>query len=267
MLIYIPTIHRQHRQITLRNLPEAWLPHVTLVTLEEQAQSYADAFPEVRVVAQPEGCKGIAAARQFMVEDCRAQGHDRIMMFDDDLRFYQRTDPSSVRLSTMNGDAMLPLWDDVEKALEEYAHVGISPREYNNAFPVDSAVVRRMMRAIMYRVDVLEDLGLSFDVGYDRFSMDDFNMTLALLRRGFANLVFYKYAQNQDQGSDTEGGASTWRADESQSRSAHMLAELHPGFVEVVKKTTLQSWGGRTRDDVKVQWRKAYDAADLQAKE
>jgi len=39
-----------------------------------------------------------------------------------------------------------------------------------------------------------------------------------------------------------------------------LLAELHPGLVKVVTKETKGAWGGGTRTDVVVQWKKALKA-------
>jgi len=45
---------------------------------------------------------------------------------------------------------------------------------------------------------------------------------------------------------------------EVQSQGAERLKELHPDVVEVVEKETKTAWGGATRKDVKVQWKKAF---------
>jgi hypothetical protein len=39
------------------------------------------------------------------------------------------------------------------------------------------------------------------------------------------------------------------------------LQLLHPAFVKVVEKATKTSWGGETRTDVQVSWKKAYASA------
>jgi hypothetical protein len=43
--------------------------------------------------------------------------------------------------------------------------------------------------------------------------------------------------------------------------SAKGLAELHPGFVKVVRKETKGAWGGGERVDVQIQWKKAWESS------
>ena len=44
------------------------------------------------------------------------------------------------------------------------------------------------------------------------------------------------------------------------NRCAHELEVLHPDYVTVVDKTTKTSWGGGTRTDVRIAWKKAYES-------
>jgi hypothetical protein len=92
--------------------------------------------------------------------------------------------------------------------------------------------------------------------------MEDFDLTLQLLRAGFPNRVSYEFCWNQ-RGSGSEGGCSTYRTGEMQAAAARRLAELHPDFVKVVTKSSKSNWKQgdmQERVDVIVQWRKAFEA-------
>ena len=83
-------------------------------------------------------------------------------------------------------------------------------------------------------------------------------MLLQSLTRGFSNVVLNDYCQNQG-GSNTSGGCSTYRTPEVHADACYHLEELFPKFVTVVDKTTKAAWGGGTRKDVRVQWKKALE--------
>jgi hypothetical protein len=94
--------------------------------------------------------------------------------------------------------------------------------------------------------------------------MEDFDLTLQLLRLGKPNRVFFEYCWNQ-RDSGATGGCSKYRTPEMQSDAAHRLAEMHQGFVKLVtkkSKDTSTSWKGmKERVDVIVSWRKALESA------
>jgi hypothetical protein len=87
--------------------------------------------------------------------------------------------------------------------------------------------------------------------------MEDFHVALSLLEAGYSNRIMNHYAHNQ-KGSGTAGGCSHFRTPELHAKNEHLLAALHPDVVKVVQKETKGAWGGGTRTDVNIQWKKAY---------
>ena len=114
-----------------------------------------------------------------------------------------------------------------------------------------------MMRILGYNLRVLREEGIQYNTPF----MEDFDVTLQLLRLGYPNLIHNWMVQNQG-GSNSAGGCSEHRTLEKHGKAAERLAALHPGFVKVVEKQTKTAWGGLPRKDVVVQWRKAYASAD-----
>jgi hypothetical protein len=186
-----------------------------------------------------------------------------VMMLDDDLAFSVRGG-HGVKLRRA-----IP--EDVDKMLrlllgwlveDGFAHVGVSARAGNNRIPTEWKDISRMTGAYAFSKAELCRVGARFD----RIPlMQDFDVTLTMLRAGLPNRVTYKYAYNQ-RGSNAEGGCSTYRTPELMRQAAERLVALHEPFVRVVEKRTKTSWQGMPRDkdgytvraDVKVQWQKAF---------
>jgi hypothetical protein len=96
-------------------------------------------------------------------------------------------------------------------------------------------------------------------VRFDRLPvMEDFDVALQLLRKGYPSLTLNNWVQDQST-SNAPGGCSTYRSLEVQAKGAKGLARLHPNVVKLVEKTTKGAWGGGTRTDVQVAWKKAYE--------
>jgi hypothetical protein len=90
--------------------------------------------------------------------------------------------------------------------------------------------------------------------------MEDFDVTLNLMRQGHGNIVLNHMVHDQH-GSNLAGGCSQYRDNIVQRAGAIGLKKLHDRFVSVVEKTTKTAWGGATRTDVRIQWKKAYESA------
>ncbi|HEX7962207.1 MAG TPA: hypothetical protein VF493_19995, partial [Terriglobales bacterium] len=139
-----------------------------------------------------------------------------------------------------------------------YFHVGLSQRQGNNRIEQDDVWNTRMNSVYCHDVEAQRRRKLRWD---RTPVMEDFDMTLQLLRSGVQNRVSYKFAHDQN-ASNTAGGCSLWRTNDVQKQGAERLAELHPGFVRVVTKKTKNGWfGDQERADVVVSWKKAYESS------
>ncbi len=143
---------------------------------------------------------------------------------------------------------------------EGYALVGISARQGNNRQEDTRVFNTRMNNAYAMHCDTLR----KNPIRWDRMPlMEDFDVTLQLLRLGYENAVLYEFAWNQSGGSSAAGGCSGYRTNEMQAQCAGRLKELHPDFVTVVtKKAKGGAWKGmEERKDVRMQWKKALASA------
>ena len=133
----------------------------------------------------------------------------------------------------------------------------IAMREGGNRDTVGIRECCRVARVIGYDRDIFLDSRADFT---NSTVMDDFEVTLALLCRGYPNGVLNTYAQNQ-KSSNAPGGASLYRTLGMHKAAAEKLASRYPQFVRTVEKTTKTAWNGATRTDVIVQWKKALESA------
>lgn len=277
-VIAIPTVGREDKQITLRSLvtlPE-WKGKVVLVTTpkrEEKLKAFVGT--RARVVACP--VDGISHTRKWILTDfADAEKARYVLMLDDDMDFCYRPDVAQPKLEMSNGERVDRMLRTLSGWLSDdgFVHVGISARQGNNRpFFNDEKVyglhpyrdATRMMNAYAYDVRGLRKAKV--ELGRMEV-MEDFDLTLQLLRRGLPNRVSFEYCWNQ-RGSGAQGGCSTYRTPEMQAEAAHKLASFHPDFVKVVTKAskeTSASWKGmKERVDVVVQWRDAYDSSRVPA--
>lgn len=261
--IYIPSCGRSSFLGTLSHLPKSLLKQTTLVVQHKERTAYIAALTaieggeDVKVLVLPPRIKTIAPTRAFIFEYARLAGEQKIVMLDDDLRFDWRRKDDNGKFLVATDQQVLELFAAIKTQLEAYVHVGVLAREGGNRVLQFPAVYNtRMMRVLAYRVDILWRENIKFN----RIQlMEDFDVCLQLLRKGYANCVLTEWVQGQGNSGAT-GGCSHFRTIDLHNDCANKLAKLHPGLVKVVFKQTKGAWGGGIREDVTVQWKKAYNA-------
>jgi hypothetical protein len=252
--VVIPSSGRADRQITLRQFPEWLRRKVVLAVPSLERLDYEGAWPGQEVLPLP--CKGIAETRRRLMEWCPTRF---LLMIDDDMTFAYRPDMAKASLKSLPpGDrGVTNLFVYWRSLMRSYVHVGLSARQGNNHVHEPYKECCRMFNTYMYDLPVVRHLG----VRYGRLPvMEDFDLTLQLLRLGYPNAVIYRWCWNQP-GSNAPGGCSQYRTCEMQADAAARLAELHPGFVRVVQKESANWDGMNRRMDVTVYWKKAYESS------
>lgn len=269
MKIYIPTRGRTDRQSTWDELPPDLQEQALLVCPAEEVEVHRKYGRNA--IACP--VEGIIRKRQFILDNC----HERFMaMLDDDLIFLRRKSPAAWNLRRCESDDVLDLFAWAQSLVEDYAQVGVSPRQGNNRFyPDDLVFNNRVTNFHVYDVPVIKALGIKFHDSFypETFTMEDFHVSLSLLQAGYQNAIITDFAWDQF-GSNTSGGCSLYRTSDTQAESAHLLSLRHPGFVRVTEKETKGGWfgvangdgavlQGGIRTDVVISWKKAYEHGAL----
>lgn len=258
MDIVIPTLGRcdPTKQQTLAALREAGL-HVIAVVQPHERMTFRALDLASEVFCLPAHINGISATRDYIINDMPGDRH--VCMFDDDLHFAVRRDDDRTKFRAPEPEDIREMVSALAHEMRTSPHVSIGAREGGNRVTSRYSFNTRMMRVLAYDRSVLKARGITFapmDV------MEDFHVTLQLLRLGYDCTVLNNWVSNQAGGSDAIGGCSIFRTPQLQDANAHRLAERHPGFVKVVRKMTKTAWGGKERTDVVVQWKQARKAGE-----
>ena len=262
MKIYIPTYGRADRikSSTFHKLPPALQRKTTLVVQDREKHLYAG----YTILVLPVKIQTIAPTRQWIMDQHDVKETKTLVMLDDDLRFdVRRTDDPS-KFTAGTPQTATAVIKALKSALRKYTHAGVLSREGGNRHHED-LTCSRMQRVLAYNVEKFRAAGVRFNrplkqLPHEKFTMEDFDVTLQLLRAGHPNIVLVGWVQGQSS-SNMSGGCESYRTIELQGLNAQTLARLHGPFVKVVEKTTKTAWGGATRLDVIVQWKRAYESS------
>lgn len=244
--IYIPTLGRVGKQATFNALPTLLQQRAVLVCPHVEAHHHTG-LPTIGSTA-----KGIGGVRQWILDQ---HNGDKLVMLDDDLKFCTRRKDDPTKFVPATPKDVMAMFTALEFVLDKYTHASICTREGGNRKLNSHEFNARMLRVLAYNKDKMPK------VRYDRVPvMEDFDVTLQLLRAGHGNVVLCRWAQDQGM-SNAAGGCSTYRTMEVQKQGAEKLKALHPEFVTLVTKQTKTAWGGQARTDVVIQWKKAYGSS------
>lgn len=225
-----------------------------LVVPSKQVGQYAALAKQHKCTLVACPVDGIALTRQYCGQICKS---DRFIMFDDDLKFYRRIGPKDwhLRYPSDIGAHIADMLGLVAMKLNKYVHVAISAREGNNRLPYEGVECSRPLRALAYRKDKF----LALTHGRVKI-MEDFDVTLQLLKQGYKNHVIAMWAQGQLQ-TQMEGGCSDYRTKELHNSNVELFAKLHAPFVKLrlKKNKTGGEFGERT--EATIYWQKAYESA------
>ncbi len=251
MDIFIVSSGRPLKQTTWASLPRSLQERTVVVVPKDEVEQYVAANPGMGVEGCPEF--GIGKTRQWVVE--KVDGH--VAMLDDDLVFATRRTDDPTKFFNSTAKEVEELFENIDACLDNCAHVGVATREGGNRNTERFLRNTRMLRILCYDTPVLKKHNIRFD---SMPVMEDFHVTLSLLRKGYENVVFNYMVQNQN-GSNLLGGCSQYRTADIQEMGAILLRSKHPQFVKVVKKTTKSAWSDmKERFDVVVQWKKSFNA-------
>jgi len=217
-------------------------------------------YPYVRehgasVISQPDQITTIAAKREWIMQHFHEQGEEKIIMLDDDLKFYVRRDDVPDRLRNATHGDMIYWFGELEKRLTpETPHAGFGPRQGNDKQDAGWQSPGRMMFCLGYH---LPTVLANVELGRVRFR-EDMDVTLQLLEKGYPDLVCHTFVNGQETGKyGAEGGCSDERDVDSSNAEAEKLAALHPGLVKVVEKSYAISV---PRKEVICYWQKALQS-------
>jgi hypothetical protein len=211
----------------------------------------------------PSDVEGIAMKRKWIGQYAEAQGHPTFGMFDDDIHFVVRKSATATGLRPVvdtDTDMMMGVVQD-KLWLHDFAHVGISFRQGNNAAGIGGpedlyGVNERIARAAFFQTDVFNRM-----IHGRVVVMEDVDVSLQMLRAGYQNCNLAFWAQDQKMTNDA-GGCSTFRTHEVHEAAAKEILRLHPGYTFVRHKQNKTGGAFGTRTEVTVYWKQAYNTRE-----
>ena len=241
------------RQLTYDNLPPAIQEQSTTLIQWRERENWLGTGRRIMIL--PDHVRDLPSTREWVHRNMNT----KVVMLDDDLVFSRRRTDEPTKFTGEDLD-LEDMFKRIENGLDFYAHVGVSHREGANRNTATYLLVGRMMRVLAYRTDIMLREKIISNRTPD---VEDFDVTLQLLRKGYPNFIVNNWVHNQG-GSDQTGGCSEYRTPETHDRDVRIMAEAHAPFVKVVKKKTKDKWcadenGERT--DVIIQWKKAFASA------
>lgn len=265
MRIYIPSLGRADDRVGRG--PAVHLRHdldVWWVCSPQEAAAYRLQIMKHGVAGsvmecpwQGDGVHTLPDLRLWMAQDAAKNGIDKVIMLDDDINFLVRRGVDTWQLTAADKDDAYLMLRWVSEQLDEHETVGISAREGNNRAGVGdmrSLVMHntRMMRVLAYRTETL--LRLEHARMND---LEDFDLTLQILRSGGSNVVSYWWANGQRKTGE-DGGCSLYRTHETHDAACRRLAELHPGLVRLREKHNKSGGEFGHRTEVTIMWKSAW---------
>lgn len=270
-LIVIPSAGRHTRQQTLWafNKTGVTRTYKTVVAVpEKEAHKYKRMLYKGKrqrgeVIVVPDEYTGIDRTRQWILTKLPAIAKKKwgidvryLFMPDDDVRFCKRPKLSKAYMGYITHDPyemhrmieMLTMW------LESgFVHCGLVSRQANRQLNRKWLQPSRQINVHAFDVKALAKLPIKY--GRVRV-MEDFDITLQLLKMGYPNRISCRYAWTQT--SNMNGGCSVYRTAEVQADAARRLVKLHPDVVQIVKRKSI-SWQNKLIDrvDVRVRWKDA----------
>lgn len=256
MDIHIHTYGRAdlRRQHTLRALHEAGI-HSTLVVQQREKDLYDWEGPHT-LYELPSKIQTRTPTWDHSIHDMN--GSDHVVVLDDDLNFAVRRADDPTRFRQIQPGDLQEMFRAIDNQLLGFPMVGIGSREGGNRVTEPFVFNTRIMRVLGFRRSYFKEHGI---VGSPLVVMADFHMNLQVLRSGADTCICNNWVNNQAEGSDAPGGCNTYRTHKTLEEGAYALAARHNGFVKVRRKETKGAWGGGTRVDVTVQWKKARGSA------
>ena len=253
MVLYLTTRGRADydSQLTLRSLPSKWHKRVIVVCPKGEKVWFQDTWPGLRGVLTPP-TKNLSEKRKWIFENSM---YDKIMMLDDDIRFFVRErtlpalsgygehdeqkwqdeiyvdrDVARLRPAEPKDKSLDRMFKRVEDMLSVYAHGGISIRYMNQVWSREFRLNWRCLHALAYHVPTVRK-----HCKLGRVLLNsDYDYALQLMKAGYENAVYYWGAQEDPLGFNAPGGVSLYRDKAKIIQSAEQLVKLHPGFVSAV---------------------------------
>ena len=213
-LITIPSKARAAKQLTVKLLDGCYPADQIYVFVEPQDYEHYQTVLGIKVMLVNIGQndRGVAYVRNYILDYMQDKAKF-IWMLDDDLtELYKRgeflADKQYYKLETLKPEEIKKILDDsieyMIKSPENIAQVAISYTVSNWCNLKDVSFNARAWAIVAWNLALISKGNLRYDPNCKTF--DDYDITAQVLRRGFKNVLVFKYAFGNAKMSKTEGG-------------------------------------------------------------
>jgi len=177
-----------------------------------------------RVFVLPFEGFGIAAKRDFIL---KRERHGKVLMFDDDLKFYKRSEDGT-KFVAMEPEDTLEMIDAIISYLNNYPMVGLVDKFMSQHTPRNHIECHRFNQTLCFNRDLLPDPWPDFR----GLIAEEHDIMLQLLTRGCKTAVITEYSKTDKPYAD--GGCKDWRTTDVMKQEIERMAQLWPGIVSYV---------------------------------
>lgn len=244
-------------QYTIAQLSQQMRDRTKLVVRHDEATLYAPMAQSLGVglLVRPESCINLSFTLDWLIHEYAKTRY--IVLCDDDIRFSFRQDQTRSNQGKASLDEVDQIFERIGDLLVKgYPMVGLTARQgCNSQFPQIVKYGQRQMQLHAIDTEYFREKQIR---PRDVTVKSDFHMTLSVLGSGAFNAVITNASVDQAKGSNAAGGVSSYRDLDTINKGAARLKELHPAFVNIVKKTTeWKGLGNVERDEVRIDWQRA----------
>jgi hypothetical protein len=243
-------------------IPEKWRSRVVFIVPNNEVEAYGKALGhKFRIWPAAEHVTNYSQKFQWILDGLPRGGvrddpFSKCLIVDDDLVFSSRSDPSRPNslISIKDPELTQDMWDRIEAELDNYALVGVHPRQMGN--------MAKRPYEMNGRIICMQGLNREMigHVKVDQFPiLADVVLSCTLLGRGIPNILLTTFFQDHGP-CQAPGGCSIYRTPGMQRDAVSYLASRWPSCVKMVERRAKQAnWlGGDSRWEYTCQWKQLY---------
>lgn len=231
--IYIPTKGRADSRLTIKALEKLSIPYRAVIEAEE-FDDYAAHIPPDRLLILPWSNRGLVAARNWIWEHAKAEGHKRHWQLDDNMDgFYRLNDNLKTKVTQENPFASVEDWVD------RYTNVPMAGLNYEFFADRRSRQPPLRLNTRIYSCILhTNELTYRFRGTYN----DDTDLSLRYLKDGWVTALFNHYLAKKMPTMVIDGGNTPiYLTDEDTGfdgrwEMAEELRQAHPDVVTITRK-------------------------------
>lgn len=230
--VYIPSKGRWESRLTMKTLDRMGVPY--LVTVEPQEfEAYAEVIPSDKLLRLPFSNlgQGSIPARNFIWDHAVASGHSRHWILDDNIGGFNR-----MNLNRQHRVASGTIFRCAEDFVDRYENVALAGFQYDfflkSKWPWPAFIVNTRIYSC-----ILIDNSINFR-WRGRYN-EDTDLSLRVLKAGYATVLFYAFTQEKATTMTMKGGnTDSLYVEDGRLKMAQSLVEQHPDCARITQK-----WG------------------------